>query len=636
MLDFIRQRAQSWFAWVIIILVIIPFTLWGIHQYFDGGGNVNVAAVGDQDISANEFQRAYEQQRNRIQTMLGKNFDPSLINEQQLKKNVLENLIEREVLVQGAHTAGLRVSGVRVGAEIRAIPNLQSNGQFDKELYGRLLRAQGLSTGAFEQMVSDDLIVQQLNRAIADTGFVTKAEVDALLRIQLQQRDIGYALVPMASYIGAVAVDAKAVEQFYKDNPDRFRTPEQVSVDYIELSVDNLAKGVQVTEDALKERYQEHAADYTAPEERRARHILIQVASDASPAQVDAAKKKAGELLARIRKGDSFADMAKQFSQDPGSAKDGGDLGYFGRGMMDKAFEQAAYTLKVGEVSEPVRSAFGFHIVKLEGIRGGERKPFESVRADLERDIKRQQAEDQFFSQAESLSNMAFEHADNLTAAAQALHLAVQTSGLFTRSNGTGIATNPKVRAAAFSDEVLTGGKNSEAVELTQDDVVVMRLKEHKSAAVRPIDEVRGEISQELRIEAAKKKAKELGETIVRRVKGGEDVTAIVAQFKLKWERPGFVSRQDNKVNPQVVDAAFHLERPAAAKPVIDGKALSSGDFAVYGLYAVKEGDSARAGQETSESLKNALAREHGQLALKGYTDGLKEKVKITRYPDKL
>ena len=636
MLDFIRERAQSWFAWVIFVIVVIPFALWGVNQYTETSGKVNVAEVNGKEISVSEYQRAYQQQRNRIQQMLGKRFDPSLIDDKQLKKNVLENLIEREALVQGAHDEGLRVSAVRVGTEIRAIPNLQTKGKFDEELYGRLLRSQGLSVGVFEQMVGNDLVIQQLNRGIADSAFVTKAQLDALLRIQLQQRDIGYSLVPMAPYISGAVVEDKAVEQFYKDNPDRFRIPEQVSVDYIELSVDDLAKGVQVTEDAVRERYQERAADFATPEERRARHILIQVASDAPPEKVDDAKKKAEELLARIRKGESFADLAKQFSQDPGSAKDGGDLGFFSRGVMDKSFEQAAFALKVGEVSEPVRSTFGFHLIKLEGIRGGERKPFEQVRAELEHELKRQQAEDQFYTQAETLSNMAFEHADNLTAAAQQLHLPIQTSGLFTRDNGAGIAADPKVRQAAFSDDVLSGGKNSEAIELTQDHVVVVHLKDHKPAALRPLDEVRGDIRQALSIEAAKTRAREIGEVMVRRIKGGEDAAAVAAQLKLKWERPGFVARQDSKVNQQIVEAVFRLVPAADAKPMFDGQALSSGDFAVYGLYAVKEGDPASADEKTVQSLKSSLVRDLGQGTFKAYVDALKESMKITRYPDKL
>ena len=636
MLEFIRERAQGWFAWAIVILLVIPFALWGIHQYQTTDAEVDVAVVNGKKITDNEFQRAYQQQRNRIQAMLGKNFNPSLINDQQLKKEVLDHLVDREVLLQGAHDAGLRVSAVRVGTEIRAIPNLQSKGQFDTELYRRLLRSQGLSVGAFEKMVSNDLVIQQLNQGIANSAFVTKPELEALLRIKLQQRDIGYALVPAASYINNVTVSDKAIEQFYKDNPDRFRIPEQVSVDYLDLSVDSLAKKVHVTEDALRERYQERAADFTTPEERHAAHILIKVASDAPPEKVDAAKKKAEDILARIRKGESFAGLAKKFSQDPGSAKEGGDLGFFGRGVMDKAFEKATYALKVGEVSEPVRSTFGFHIIKLEGVRGGERKPFAQVRDQLEHDLKHQKAEDQYYSEAETLSNLVFEHADNLTAAAQELNIPIQTTGLFSRDNGTGIAANPKVRAAAFADDVLLDGKNSEAIELTQDHVVVVHLKDHKPATLRPLDDVRDDIRQILRLEAAKAKAKQAGEDFAHRIENGEDTAAVAAELKVKWERPGLITRDDAKVNPQIRDAAFHLVLADDAKPAFSGKALSSGDFAVYGVYAVKEGDPASADKKTVDSLKTSLGREHGESVFEAYVDALKSQMKISLYPDKL
>ena len=636
MLEFIRNHAQSWFAWVMFAFISIPFVLWGVHQYADTNADINVAVVNGKQISIDEYQRAYQQQRDRIQRMLGKNFDPSLIDNEQFKKNILENLVEREVLRQGAHDAGLRVSAVRVGAEIRGIPSLQSKGQFDPELYHRLLRAQGLSVGAFENTVSDDLVIQQLNQGIADSAFVTKPELDALLRIKLQQRDIGYAVVPAASYLGEATVKDDAIEQYYKDNADLFRIPERVSMDYLELSVDTLAKDVKVTEEAARERYKEREADFATPEERHARHILIQVASDAPQEKVDAAKKKAEDILARIRKGESFSELAKKFSQDPGSAKEGGDLGFFGRGVMDKAFEQAAYALKVGEVSEPVRSTFGFHIIKLEGIRGGQRKPFEQVRSEVERDIKRQQAEEKFYSEADTLSNLAFEHADDLTTAAQELHLPIQNTGLFTRDNGPGIADNPKVRAAAFADDVLVGGKNSEAIEITQEHVVVLHLKEHKPATLRPLEEVREDIRQKLRLEAAKAKAKTVGEDAVRRIKGGEDAAAVTANLKLKWERLGYVAREGSKENPQIVEAAFSLMPSGDAKPVFDGESLQSGDYAIYGLYAVKEGDPAGADEKTVESLKSSLAKEYGQVTFEDYLDALKQKMEISRFPDKI
>jgi peptidyl-prolyl cis-trans isomerase D len=636
MLEFIRERAQGWFAWVLAMVLIIPFALWGIHSYQSTSAEVNVAVVNGEKISADEFQRAYQRQRNRIQSMLGKNFDPSLIDNQQLKNKVLDSLIDRKVLLQGAHDAGLRVSDVRVGAEIRAIPNLQTKGQFDPELYHRLLRAQGLSMGAFEGMVSNDIVIQQLNQGIASSAFVTKPGLDALLRVKLQQRDIGYALVPVASYVGDVKVQDSAIEQYYKDNPDRFRTPEQVSVNYLDLSVDNLAKDIKVTEEVLRERYQAHETDFTTPEERRARHILIKVASDAPPDKVAASKKKAEEILARIHKGGSFAELAKKFSQDPGSAKEGGDLGYFGRGVMDKAFEKAVYSLKVGEVSDPVRSTFGFHIIKLEGIRGGEQQSFEQVRNQLEHDLKYQKAEDKYYSEAETLSNIVFEHADNLTAASQELHIPIQSTGLFSRDTGVGIAENPKVRKAAFSDDVLLDGRNSEAIELSQEHVVVVHVKEHKPAALRPLDEVHDGIRQILRMQAAKEKVRQAGEDFVHRIQNGEAAATIAGQLKIKWQRPGFIARDNSKLNRQIVDAAFRVVPGGDDKPVFSGTALASGDYAVYGIYAVKDGDPAAADKKTMESLKASLERDYGGSVFDAYVDAMKSQIKITRYPENM
>lgn len=637
MLESIRQHAQGWFAWAIIIMVAIPFALWGIHQYDGGGGSVNVATVNGKEISVDDFQRAYQQQRSRIQSALGKSFDPSLINDKELKKSVLDNLIEREALLQGAHDAGMRISPVQVGEEIRAIPQLQTDGKFDSELYQRLVRAQGLSVGGFEHVMGEDLLVQQLSSGITGSAFVTKEELDALLRIKLQQRDIGYVVVPASAYLGEVSVDDKAVEQYYKDNPDRFRVPEEASVDYLELSVDQLSQGVTASEDELRERYQERAANFTTPEERHARHILIPVASDAPPAQVEAAKKKAEDLLARIRKGESFAELAKQYSQDPGSAKQGGDLGFFGRGAMDKAFEQAAFSLKPGEVSEPVRSTFGLHLIKLEEVRGGDRKPFEQVRAQLERDVRRQKAEDLYYDQAETLSNLSFEHADSLKEAADKLHLPIQTTPLFTRDNGSGIAANAKVREAAFSDDVLLGGKNSEAVELNQDHVLVLHLKEHKAASLRALDAVRDQIRQTLRVQAAKDKAQTAGENLVHRLQAGDDPAKALAPLKLSWQRSGLTGRDDTKLDPQVIKAAFEVQRPGDDhKPRFGGKPLPSGDYAVYGVYEVKDGDPAAADAQARDSLKNALLRERGQAVFKDYIDGLKATMKIVRHEDQL
>ena len=631
-----NPRVQKVFGWVIFLFIGVPFAFWGVGQYSSNSSELNVAVVNGKKISDDEFRQAYEQQRRRIRAMMGKNFDPSLINDKKLKKQVLENLVERQVLLQNAHDAGLRVSDLSVGAEIRSIPNLQTNGQFDADLYHRMLQSQGYSIGTFENMVRNDLVIQQLSQGISNSAFVTKPELDALLRLKLQKRDIGYTLIPMTLYMKGVKIEDKAIEQYYKDNPDRFRIPERVSVNYLDLSVEGLAKDIHVSEDEVRERYKERASDFTTPEEIHVRHILIKVASDAPQAKVDAAKKKAEDILARIHKGESFSELAKKYSQDPGSAKEGGDLGFFGRGVMDKNFEKAAFSLKVGQVSEPVRSTFGFHIIKLEGIRGGQTKPFEQVRQQVEDELKHQKAADKYYSEAENLSNIVFEHEDNLSFAAQKLHLPILSTGLFTRENGPGIAANPKVREAAFSDDVLLDGKNSEAIEITQDHVVVLHIKDHKPSALRSLDEARDDIREQLRMNAAKSKAKEVGENIVHQLQSGKDANSLIGKLKLKWERTGFVSREDSKVDTQIINAAFQLAYSGDSKPVFAGEALSSGDYAVYGVYAVKQGDPASADEKTVDTLRNSLVKDNGQITFKGYVDAIKKNMKITRYPDKL
>src|SRR3569623_921337 len=549
MLEFIRDRAQGWFAWAIVILLVIPFAMWGVHEYIDPEVSVNVAEVDGKEIPVSEYQQTFQQQRARLQSMLGSNFNSALLDDPRMKSDVLEGIIDREILLSHAEHAGLRASDARVASEIRAIPAVQNDGQFDKELYERLLRSQGLSVKAFEHLVRNDVLLQQLRSGVDDT----------------------------------------AVAQYYKDNQAQFHTPEQVSVDYIELLLKDLAGSEQpITEDDLRQRYEEHKSEFTVPEERRARHILIQVGSDAKQTDIDAARAKIQDILAKVRKGEDFAALARQYSQDPGSAASGGALGFFGHGTMDKAFEAARFALKPGEVSEPVRSAFGFHIIKLDEIKGGQGKAFEEVRLQLERDLKRQRAEEQYFAKAEQLSTLTFENADNLQAASKALKLPVHSSEPFTRDQGTGVAANPKVRAAAFADDVLTAGHNSEPIELGADHVVVVRVKDHKPESVRPLDEVRSQIQNNLRVAAAKKKSEEAGQAMIAQIEKGADAASVAKNAQLNWERPGLIGRNAPAVNPDIVQQAFTLARPAADKPVSGGTSLASGDFAVLAIYDVK------------------------------------------------
>ncbi len=494
-LDLERKRLQKLLVGFVVVLIGIPFAFFGIEQYFQYTADTSVARVGDVAIEAEDLRRALQQERQRLREMLGVEALRAL-DERALQRQVLEGLIRRALLVQAAYGWGLSVEPVRVGLAIRQLPVLQdAEGRFDPERYRRLLAAQGLSVSQFEAGVREDLLVDQIRRGVGGTAFVTAPELDLWIRIQGERREVGYLLLPLERFTTGWEPDEEALRAYYEAHRDEFLRPEQVSIRYVELSVEDLAREEQVTEEELRTYYEEHAADYQAPEQRRARHILIRVAPEAPEEEVAEARARAEALLEEIRGGADFAELARRHSQDPGSARQGGDLGFFGPGVMDPAFERAVFALKEpGEVAGPVRTPFGFHLVQLVEVRPGETRPFEAVREEIAQRLRREKAARRFFDLSEQLANLSFENPGSLEPAAEALGLEIREAGPFTREAGEGIAARPEVRRAAFDPEVLEGGNNSDPVELAPDHWVVLRVKEHRPAAPRPLEEVRREL----------------------------------------------------------------------------------------------------------------------------------------------
>ncbi|HHM05919.1 MAG TPA: peptidylprolyl isomerase [Gammaproteobacteria bacterium] len=637
MLEFIRERAQGFLAWVIVIGLILSFALWGIGEYLSPDSEVYVATVNGEQITSQEFQSAYQQQRSRLQNMLGENFNPALFDSEQMKNDVLEQMIERRLLLQLVTEQGLRVSDQQVAAAVRAIPQLQNEGRFDAQRYRRLLAAQGISVEQFETGVRGDLVLTQLRRGVMDSALVAEAEVDTFLRLREQKRDLGFMLIPYDRFVDGIELSDAELQSYYQEHKDQFEQPEQVRIAYLELSVAGLAEHVSVSEEEVRAEYQQRLKEFTVPEQRRARHLLVQVASDAAADEVDAARQKAAALLARVQAGESFGDLAREYSDDPGSASKGGDLGYFGRGIMDKSFEEAVFGLQPGQLApEPVRSAFGYHIIKLEDVRGGDTQPFAAVRERLAAELKRQQAEQIFFDQLEQLSNLSFENPDNLTVAAEALGLEVQTSPWFSRDKGSALAENPLVREAAFSEDVLAGGNNSEPLELAPDRVVVLRVSEHRPRTTPPLDEVREQVRARLSESKAAAAAKVLGETLLGKLRAGASPEAVAGEQDLVWEHPGLVGRNESGYDSEVLQAAFRASRPEGETPVWQGQALASGDYAVLAVFEVQDGNAAMTQGALRKSISAALLQERGRSEFNAYLDALKAGADIKRFPDNL
>lgn len=628
MLNFIRDRAKGWFAWVIVGLLIIPFALWGINEYFGTGGEQVIATVNGVEIEQGEFQQAFTEQRNRMRQMLGDQYDARLFDAQ-IRQRVIQDLVDRELMRQFAGELNYRVSEEMVAATIRSIEEFRENGVFSANVYQRVLQSEGLTPTSFEKRVLDTLLVRQLPEGLVNTILVTDHEVNELIRLQEQRRDFQYLLISAGKFRNESVATAAAVEKFYQENPQLFMSPEQVRVEYLELDSRNLLPTETPDEAALQDFYQAHLNQYQVPEQRKVRHILIEVAANADDATLKAARDKAEALLARIRSGESFADIARASSDDAGSAAQGGDLGFFGRGVMDAAFESAAFALKRGEVSGIVQSSFGLHIIKAEEIQEGVSKTFAQVRNDVLAAYRQEQAIEKYFEQAEQLTNLAYENTDTLTVAADQLGLEIKKSDFFTQTGGAGLFADARLAAAAFKDDVLKQGFNSEPISIGDHHVVVLRLLEHREASQLPLAEVTPQIRKHLIDTAARAAAAKTGAESLGMLSSGEDAQAVARLLGAGWNQAKDVVRNSDSIDQGIVEESFRLKKPQQGAVSVGSTTLANGDIALIRLSAVREGDPAVFDAATRAAFKRRLATEYGNHAQRYLIEALRAKAKI-------
>ncbi len=636
MLHFIREKIQGWIAWAIVILLIIPFALWGINEYMGGGGPLTVATVNGEEISQRDFQQNYSMQRQRMREMLGAQYDASVFDAR-IKEQALQDLIDQELLTQQAKDAGLRVADESVKQTILSIDAFKENGQFSNQLYTRVLQAQGESPATFEQRLQRAILTQQLHSGVSTSALVTDEEMQRLLKLENQTRDIDHLLLKAESFKDEADAGDEALQKFYEQHRDEFMTPEQVSIEYVELKATDLGQDVQPTEEELKQFYEERVSQFQLPEERRTRHILISVQEGADEETVNKAREKANDIRKQLTEGADFAKLAEEYSDDPGSSKLGGDIGYFGRGSLDPEYENTMFSLKEGEISEPVLSSFGFHIIKLEEIRAEKSKSYDEVKDELLNDYRRNIADRKFFEQAEKLTTLAYEVPTTLSDAAGAVGLEIQSTPLFSRAGGPGIAANPQVAQAAFSNEVLAEGYNSEPIEIGENHVVVLRIKEHVEKKPRTLDEAKTEIKNRLMNEIAREKATKRGEEIIQRLRSGDQPQAVATELQLEWIKSGELKRSDRKIDSAIVKQAFKLSRPAGeGASSFGGTALANGDYAVIAVNKVTDGDITQIEEANKLNLKRTLAGIRGDTSFNDLLANMKEGARIVIQQDNL
>lgn len=569
MFDAVRNNKRI--IQVILALIILPFAFWGVESYVGnmGGGN-DVASVGGSKIAQGEFQQALREQQDRLRPALGGR-DPALLDGPDMRRAVLDNLIQRRLLGLYASKAHLVVGDEQLARFIAAVPALQEDGKFSPQRYEALIAAQGMSKTMFEANVRQDLMIQQAMAAVGDASLAGNASSVHWLGVQMEEREISEAVLPPERYLGKVKVGAEAIKAYYDANQKRFELPEQLRAEYLVLSREQLAARTTVGDEDVKAWYQSHGDRYKQAEERRASHVLIALAKNASADQAKAAAAKAADVFAHAKKASAdFAKLAKQYSQDPGSAEKGGDLDWFGRGAMVKPFEDAVFGLKEGQVSDVVRSDFGLHVIKLTGIRAERSRPLDEVRGEIAAELKAQIAAKQYAEIAEGFSNTVYEQADSLKPAAEKYKLAVQqTDWLVKGGAGVGPFANAKLIAALFADDAIKNRRNTEAVEVAPNVLVAARILEHKPAAQQALETVSPTIEKFLADQEATKLAVKDGEEKLARLNKGENADVV-------WGRARTVTRAvAPNLPPDVVRAVF---KAAVAKlPAYTGVAAPGG-----------------------------------------------------------
>lgn len=617
-----------------LFLIAASFTLYGVDSYVRGTGAGNdIAVVGETKISTQEFQQSFREQMDAQREKLGPRFRQDAFDTPETRLAIANALVDRRLLLIEAAQKRIGANNALLTEIISGMPSLQDNGKFSKEKYAEALRRQGMSAEQFEAQLRHDLTMQQLVGAVGDSGFVSATSAEMMLRIQAEERQVAEIRLSPEQFVGELKLDADAEKKFYDENLKLFQTPERVRAEYVVLSLEGLLAQSTVSESEVKQWYEAHLDRFQSQEERRASHILITVAADASDADKAKARAKAEEVLAAVKKAPvKFADLAKQHSQDPGSAGNGGDLGFFGRGMMVKPFEEATFALADGQISELVQSDFGFHIIKLTGHKPAKQKPLAEVRGEIEGELKRQAAQRRYAEIADAFSNMVYEQSDSLQPVVDKFGLKLQQSPLLPKGlpaeamPALGALGNAKLLEALFSDDAVKNKRNTEAVEVAPNTLVAARVHEHQPAAVQPFDSVRADIGKLLRARESAALARNRGEAMLATLKGGED--------KVNWALVKSVSRlQGKQVPPVAMEAIFRAD--VGKLPTYTGVALpNDGGYALYKIIAVKALDGIDANKR--RALQADYAAIAAQEDFSAYLASLRKRYKVEINKDAL
>ena len=627
MLQLIRDRATGWIAWGIVILISIPFALWGIHQYVAPDSTVAVATVGDVEIGYYDFQRRYAHRRQQLQA-----FGLADVEEERVRREVLDGMIESEVVIGSGIAAGMRIGDEQLANTIQTQQVFRAGDDFSQEVYEGWLRSQGYSPGGFEEDLRRSLLEQQIAVGISASEFISGYGLRDAARVWGQTRTFSLLTIPASDFETPEPTDSE-VEAHFEQHRSRYIAPERVRLRYLEVSLDDIAAGIKADDEELRAVFEAEPDRYITPEKRETSHILVSVPSDAGEDEAAEARERLMALKDRVAAGESFEDLAKEHSDDPGSASAGGSLGFIERGMMVPEFEEAAFTLAPEELSEPVRSSFGWHLIKVVSVQESANATFEDVRDQVLEQYQSREAERIYAERVDTLANITYEHPESLEAGARELGLEIRETDPVTRDGeSTGpIAAQPAVVTAAFSTDVLEEGNNSEPIEFESGRVVVVRTFDHQPERELDLEEARDDVIADLRADATREALTERGLALLESLRGGRDPDMVAADAGLEWTLHENVGRTDGGISERQREVAFRMPRPESEYTAqYDGVIDDAGDFVLVSLSRVDDGDLSVMSEDETSALRRALEADTGRTVFDAFVRDRREAASVT------
>ncbi len=598
MLQSIRDRATGVFAWVIVILLIVPFALWGIQEYLGGGSAIVVAKVNDVEISRNALNTQVDR------SLRGNKDRPEGSALVAYRRNVLDQMIQEEVLHQAAEERGLRVHEAAIAQQVQSNTAFHVDGEFDQQRYEELLRYNNLVPAEYQQMLARNLVLEEIVGGIQQSSFVTASEIDQMQELQNRKLNIAYLQLPIKQYRDAIEITEEEIKEYYQQHEQNFVTAEKVILDYLLVDSRDIEKELKFTDEQLRQYYEDNKDSFVTPEQRQVAHILAEIPGAKKEDDVAAAQKRINEVYERLQQGEDFAKLASTESDDAGSAAQGGDIGILESGTLDEAFEQAANQLGKGEYSKPVRTEFGFHIIKILDIKPGTNKLFADVRQDVQKMYARQQAENIYLDRKESLYNLTYENPGSLDVAARELELTIKKTGWFSRTGNKDdeIAGDRKVIDAAYSGDVFANGNpsrslNSKIIELkaqtndASERVVVVRLSDYQPSKSQAIDEVRDEIRNTLLNKKAGASMDADIEGYLKQLREGADMEQLGKDKSLTYKAAKWVGRNESAYDPALLKAAFKAAKPEEGKTSYASAKTLKGDGLIAAIMGVQQGE---------------------------------------------